>query len=181
MPDSFWTLRGRCLKLGHDVPHANGIVPLRLITARETDPAKITPHLFEQIAPKFAGECQPGDIVVAGRRFGMGPKVPGYIAMRALGLGLLCESMPVQAYRGAIGEGLRVLSPCPGVLDACETGDLLKVDFSTGEFTNQTRGLTRTFAPLPPELQELVMHGGTAGWLVEWAKANQPASAPHIA
>src|SRR3954466_4754807 len=90
MPDSFWTLRGRCLKLGHDVPHANGIVPLRLITARETDPAKITPHLFEQIAPEFAAECKPGDIVVAGRRFGMGPKVPGYIAMRALGLGLLC-------------------------------------------------------------------------------------------
>jgi 3-isopropylmalate/(R)-2-methylmalate dehydratase small subunit len=181
MPESLWTLRGRCLKLGHDVPHANGIVPLRLITGRETDPAKITPYLFEQIAPRFASECKPGDIVVTGRRFGMGPKVPGYIAMRALGLGLVCESMPVQAYRAAIGEGLRVLSPCPGALDACETGDLLEVDFSTGRFTNETRGQTRTFAPLPPELQELVLHGGTAGWLVQWAKANQAASAPHTA
>jgi 3-isopropylmalate/(R)-2-methylmalate dehydratase small subunit len=175
MPDSFWILRGRCLKLGHDVPHANGIVPLRLITGRETDPAKITPFLFEQIAPRFAAQCKPGDIVVTGRRFGMGPKVPGYIGMRALGLGLVCESMPVQAYRGAIGEGLRVLSPCPGVLDACETGDLLEVDFATGRFTNETRGLTRNFAALPPELQELVQHGGTAGWLVQWVKTNQPA------
>jgi 3-isopropylmalate/(R)-2-methylmalate dehydratase small subunit len=164
MPDSFWKLRGRCLKLGHDVPHANGIVPLRLITGRENDPAKITPHLFEQIAPRFAAECKPGDIVVAGRCFG---------------LGLVCESMPVQAYRGAIGEGLRVLSPCPGVLDACETGDLLEMDFSTGRFTNETRGTERMFAPLPPELQELVLHGGTAGWLVQWAKTNQPVQSPH--
>ena len=177
MAESFWRLRGRCLKLGHDVPHANGIVPLRLITGRENDPAKITPYLFEQIAPGFAAQCKPGDIVVAGRRFGMGPKVPGYIGMRALGLGLVCESMPVQAYRGAIGEGLRVLSPCPGVLDACETGDLLEVDFSTGRFTNETRGTTREFAPLPPELQELVLHGGTAGWLVQWAKQNPSATA----
>ena len=181
MPESFWTLRGRCLKLGHDVPHANGIVPLRLITGRETDPAKITPYLFEEIAPGFASECKPGDIVVTGRRFGMGPKVPGYIAMRALGLGLVCESMPVQAYRAAIGEGLRVLSPCPGALDICETGDSLEVDFSTGRFTNETRGMTRMFAPLPPELQELVLHGGTPGWLVHWAKANPQASAPHTA
>ena len=74
MPESFWTLRGRCLKLGHDVPHANGIVPLRLITGRENDPAKITPYLFEQIAPRFAAECKPGDIVVAGRRFGSSPR-----------------------------------------------------------------------------------------------------------
>lgn len=181
MPDTFWILRGRCFKLGHDVPHANGIVPLRLITGREVDPAKISPHLFEQIAPEFAGSCRPGDIVVAGRRFGMGPKVPGYIGMQALGLGLVCESMPVQAYRGAIGVGLRVLSPCPNVLDSCETGDLLEVDFATGRFTNETRGVTRTFAALPPELQDLVQHGGTAGWLVQWAKANRRVPEPDAA
>jgi 3-isopropylmalate/(R)-2-methylmalate dehydratase small subunit len=170
MPDSTWTLRGRCLKLGHDVPHANGIVPLRFITARETDPQVLAPHLFEQIVPGYASECRPGDIVVAGQRFGMGPKVPGYIAMRALGLGLVCESMPVQAYRAAISEGLRVLSPCPGVLDTCDTGDLLEVDYVTGRFSNETRGTTTNFAPLPRELQDLVLHGGTSGWLAHWAR-----------
>jgi len=35
----------------------------------------------------------------------------------------------------------------------------------------------RQFAPLPPELQELVLHGGTAGWLVQWAKQNPSATA----
>lgn len=168
MSDFPWTLRGRCLKLGHDVPHADGIVPARFITARETDPAVLIPHLFEALAPGFGNACQPGDIVVAGRRFGMGPKVPGYIAMRALGLGLVCESMPVQAYRAAIGEGLRVLSPCAGVLALCDTGDTLEVDYAQGRFTNLTRGRSTPFVPVPQELREIVAAGGNVGWLTHW-------------
>ena len=168
MSDYQWVLQGRCHRFGHDVPHAGGIVPGRFITARETDPAVLTPHLFEEMRPGFSQRCRPGDIVVAGRRFGMGPKVPGYIAMRALGLGLLCESMPVQAYRAALGEGLPVLAPCPDLLDLCEDGDLLTVDFATGRFANETRGSTAQLPPVPQALRSLIEQGGTAGWLADW-------------
>lgn len=163
-----WVLRGRCHKFGDDVPHAGGIVPAHFVTARETDPEVLKPHLFEEIRSGFSARCRPGDIVVAGKRFGMGPKVPGYIAMRALGLGLVCESMPVQAYRAALGEGLPVLAPNPGILDLCEDGDLLEVDFATGLFVNQTRGTSFGLAPMPAILRDLVARGGTAGWLSHW-------------
>jgi 3-isopropylmalate/(R)-2-methylmalate dehydratase small subunit len=33
-----WVLEGRCYRLGHDVPHAGGVIPDRLITSREFDP-----------------------------------------------------------------------------------------------------------------------------------------------
>ncbi|CAN5336206.1 3-isopropylmalate dehydratase small subunit [soil metagenome] len=168
MSDFEWVKRGLCYKLGHDVPHPGGVIPLRFITGRETDPAVLIPHLFEQTDPGFSTRCRPGDIIVTGRRFGMGPKVPGYIAMHALGLGLVCESMPVQAYRAAISEGLPVLNRCPGVLDLCESGHELEVDFSTGRFSNLTLATEATFAPIPPALHDLILHAGTSGWLANW-------------
>jgi len=169
-----WVLKGRCYKLGHDVPHAGGVIPNRYIVARQFDPAELAPHLFEESDPGFHERCRPGDIIVTGRNFGMGPKMNGYIAMRALGLGLVCESMPFLAYRAAIGEGLRVLTDCPAVTDVCETGDELEVDFRNGLFVNRTRGLSREYPPMPEALMEIVVLGGNAGWLKRWWQQQHP-------
>jgi len=168
-PNAFaFRLQGRCYKLGDFVPHAGGVIPDRLITSREMDPQKLVPHLFEETDPGFHERARAGDIVVAGRKFGMGPKMNGYIAMAALGLGLVCESMPYLAYRAAIGCGLRVLTDCEGVAASCETGDALEVDFATGLFVNRTRAIERRFAPMAPALQEIVALGGNVGWLADW-------------
>ena len=172
MPKFSWILQGRCYKLGHDVAHGGGVIPARFITARETDPAVLVPHLFEQTDPGFSTRCQAGDIIVTGRNFGMGQKGTGYIAMQALGLGLLCESMSVQAHRAAIAEGLRVLPKCPSILELCETGDMLEVDFGSGRFVNKTRDLERALSPSPEALRDLVSHGGTAGCLANWRQTS---------
>lgn len=168
MSEFDWILKGRCYRLGHDVPHAGGVIPNRYIVARQFDPAALVPHLFEETDPGFHERCRPGDIVVTGRNFGMGPKMNGYIAMRALGLGLVCESMPFLAYRAAIGEGLRVLTDCPAVTDICESGDELEVDFRNGFFVNRTRGISREYPPMPETLMEIVELGGNSGWLKRW-------------
>jgi 3-isopropylmalate/(R)-2-methylmalate dehydratase small subunit len=168
MHDFQWTLRGRCYKLGHDVPHPGGVIPARFITAREMDPAVLVPHLFSETDPGFAERSRPGDIIVAGRNFGMGPKGNGYVAMHALGLGLVCESMSVQAYRAAISTGLRVLNHCEGITSVCETGDELEVDFRTGALVNHTRGVALMLPPVPAALRDLVALGGNEGWLRHW-------------
>jgi 3-isopropylmalate/(R)-2-methylmalate dehydratase small subunit len=94
--------------------------------------------------------------------------------MQAMGLGLVCESMPYLAYRAAVGCGVRILTDCAGVIDLCETGDALEVDFQSGRFVNRTRGLEKKFSPLPEALQEIVAVGGNVGWLREWwAKQQQ--------
>ena len=175
MSDFDWVLKGRCYKLGHDVPHAGGVIPNRYIIARQFDPAELVPHLFEETDPGFHERCRGGDIIVTGRNFGMGPKMNGYIAMRALGLGLVCESMPFLAYRAAIGEGLRVLTDCPAVTDICDTGDDLEIDFRNGLFVNRTRGVSREYPPMPEALMDIVAVGGNSGWLKRWWQQRQNA------
>jgi len=173
--DFDWVLRGRCYKLGHDVPHPGGVIPNRYIVARQFDPVELVPHLFEETDPGFHQRCHAGDIIVTGRNFGMGPKMNGYIAMRALGLGLVCESMPFLAYRAAIGEGLRVLTDCPAVTDMCDTGDELEVDYRNGFFLNRTRNVSREYPPMPEALMEIVELGGNSGWLKRWWRHQQKA------
>lgn len=163
-----WVLRGRAYKLGHDVPHMGGVVPMRVVSEMRFDPKDIVPHLFAETDPGFAERARPGDIIVTGRNFGMGPKMQGYIAMQALGLGLVCESMPFLAYREAIGIGLRVLTDCAGATGACETGDDVEVDFASGRFVNHTRGNSHQFPPVPEALRETVEVGGTTAWLARW-------------
>ncbi len=163
-----WILRGRCYRLGDDVPHMGGVVPMRIVTEMRFDPAEIVPHLFEETDPGFHRRCRPGDLIVTGRNFGMGPKMQGYIAMKALGLGLVCESMPFLAYREAIGLGLPVLAGCDDVTAACRTGDELEVDFEQGRFINQTQGIERRYPPVPAALREIVAIGGTSAWLEAW-------------
>lgn len=172
-----WTMRGRCWRLGHDVPHMGGVVPMRIVSEMRHDPAQIVPHLFEETDPGFHLRCRPGDIIVAGRNFGMGPKMQGYIAMQALGLGLVCESMTFLAYREAIGIGLPVLTDCTDATQACATGDELEVDFRSGRFVNHSQGLERRFPPVPPALHEILEAGGTTGWLRRWWARQQAEAA----
>jgi 3-isopropylmalate/(R)-2-methylmalate dehydratase small subunit len=106
----------------------------------------------------------------------MGPKGNGYVAMQALGLGLVCESMSVQAYRAAISTGLRVLNHCESILDFCETGDELEVDFLTGRFVNHTQGVARALPAVPEGLRELLAYGGNEGWLKHWWSAHGAAT-----
>lgn len=138
-----WTWRGRCYRLGDDVPHMGGVVPMRIVTEMRFDPGRDRADPFEETDPGFHLRCRPGDLIVTGRNFGMGPKMQGYIAMKALGLGLVCESMPFLAYREAIGLGLPVLAGCDDVTAARRTGDELEVDFEQGRFINQTQGIER--------------------------------------
>lgn len=177
-PQAFsWVLRGRCWRLGHDVPHMGGVVPMRIVSEMRHDPKDIVPHLFEETDPGFHERCRPGDIIVAGRRFGMGPKMQGYIAMQALGLGLVCESMSFLAYREAIGLGLPVLTDFAGATQWCETGDELEVNFREGSVHNLTRG-TRHHGPgVPAALHEVLSSGGTTAWLRQWWLRQQAAAA----
>lgn len=175
MVDFDWTLRGSCYLLGDDIPHADGVIPQQFIIDRETDPDVLKHHLFELTDPGFVSRCKPGDIIVAGRNFGVGQKSTGYIAMKALGLGLICDSIPTQGYRGAIYAGLRVLAHCRGVTSMCSSGDDIEVNFSSGLFTNHTRGLKEIWRPMPESLQDLISTGGGEAWLSNWWETVAPA------
>ncbi len=175
MSDEIWRLRGQCQKFGDEIPHAEMVIPNWCIANRHFEPDFLIPHLFEGLDPGFHERVKPGDIIVAGTNFGMSPKMNGYIAMQALGLGLVCESMPFLGYRAALGVGLKVLNSCPGISDLVEKGDEIEIDFRTGYFRNHTQNVEREYSPIPSELHELVSLGGAKGCLQEWWRKKKEA------
>ena len=67
-----------------------------------------------------------------------------------------------------------MLSDCVNVLEFCDTGDELEVDFRNGFFINHTRDIRREYPPLPDGLLEIVALGGNSGWLKKWWADQHP-------
>jgi 3-isopropylmalate/(R)-2-methylmalate dehydratase small subunit len=152
---------------GDDVSNDDGIMPLAMTRQQEYDPAVLAKHCFEMIDPAFAGQVRPGDIVVAGRNFGHGnPHIQGFLGLKGAGVGLVVQSMSRGALRACINAGVPVLH---GVaLDAfCGTGDLLEVDYATGEVRNLATGDSRRLPPMPAIMRDIVEAGGGIAHMVK--------------
>jgi 3-isopropylmalate/(R)-2-methylmalate dehydratase small subunit len=163
--------RGRCHKFGHDMGMDTEVLPHKYSKVYPFDAEKLVPHLFETVVPEFHKKVQKGDFIVAGRNFAGGKAHPqGLIAIAALGLEILCESMPFNAYRGAISRGIRCSRHCPGITELVSDGDMIRHDFLTGQFLNETTGATAQFAPIPERLLNMMLIGGMKPMLAQWAK-----------
>ena len=156
-----WIYRGRCWKFGDKLGIDSDIMPVQYALIRETRPEVLREHVMEGIDPDFPKKVSPGDIIVAGKRFAQGnPHIYGLIGIRALGLGLVVESIPRGGFRNAINAGLVFLPHCPGVSAEADQGDELEVDFRHGVFANLSRGTTRHYPPLEPSLLRIIEGGG---------------------
>jgi 3-isopropylmalate/(R)-2-methylmalate dehydratase small subunit len=172
--------RGRAHVFGDNVPLDEGVMAFKYAIQRITDPAELIPHLFEPLDPTFAGRVAEGDIVVAGSEFGCGkPHIQGFIAMAALGMGVICGSMPYKALRGAVSRGLPVLTGSSNAADWVQSGDEIEVDFASGEIRNLSRKLEHRLPAMPEVLQGIIAQGGAQGQLAAWLDEHSAQRAPH--
>ncbi|HEX7006128.1 MAG TPA: 3-isopropylmalate dehydratase [Alphaproteobacteria bacterium] len=127
--------------------------------------AELAQHCLEAIDPRFAKEVHPGDIVVAGRNFGMGSsREQAAQALIALGVAaVLAKSFAGIFYRNALNQGLLALI-CADT-DRIAAGDRLVVDGVKGEVVNCRSGERLACEPLPPHLVEMVADGGLVAHL----------------
>ncbi|MCP1170626.1 3-isopropylmalate dehydratase small subunit [Limimaricola litoreus] len=170
-----WVFRGRAHKFGDGVPLDNGFIPFRLAIGRVTDPQKLIPHLFEDVRSGFADAATAGDVIIGGTDFASGkPHAQGFIALQAMGIGMICESMPYNSLRAGVSSGLAFLTGCMGVSDMFEDGDGIEVDFSMGRVENLSSGESRSFPPLDSSLREIIDAGGSKGVLRRWWSEKQP-------
>lgn len=172
--------RGFCHVFGDNIPLDEGVMAFKFAIQRVNDPKELIPHLFEAIDPEFVRRVKPGDFVVAGRDFACGKThVQGFIAMTALKMAVLCESISYKPLRRAAGEGLPVLAGCRGATEFAHTGDEIEVDFDTGAARNLTRGTRTEFPAMPPILRDLAVNGGMRGALANWLREHpEQAEAP---
>jgi len=160
-----WVLEGRCWKLGDNLSLDDDIIEFAKVFVqgvRVSDPEYLKQHVFTNLIPDFPQRAKPGDIVVAGKRFGQGnPHIYGLLGMTGLGLGLIAESVPHFTYRMLVAAGLPSFPFCAGIGGKVADGDRIRVDFERGKIENLTRGLVHEAEPLPAELREIIALGGS--------------------
>lgn len=117
-------------------------------------------HCLETLRPDFAAGVLAGDIVVAGRNFGMGSsREQAAEALRHLGIaGVVALSFAGIFYRNAINLGLPVL--VADDLWSTEDGDLAALDVDAGTLTLIEKQEVLRLQPLPENLKRLLADGG---------------------
>ncbi|MBO8468714.1 MAG: 3-isopropylmalate dehydratase small subunit [Spirochaetes bacterium] len=156
---------GRVFRYGDNVD-TDVIIPARYLNSSDKD--DLRKHCMEDIDPEFVKNVQQGDIIVAGKNFGCGSsREHAPIAIKASGVSCVIASTFARIFfRNSINIGLPILE-CPEAADEIKAGDVLSVDFSTGEITDRTTGKTYKAEPFPPFMQRLIESGGLIGYIKE--------------
>lgn len=167
--------QGRAWRFPANIAIDGELLPHTYVRQRLTDPIELAKHIFELTHPSFAKEVRPGDLIVAGHRFGHGnPHAQGFRGLAGAGIGLLTESLPRGAYRCCVVAGVPFLPSCPGIGDQVDDGDELRVDFATGEVLNLTKNLTLTYEPPDRLVLEIIAAGGTMPHLKQQLASTAP-------
>ncbi|WP_193182945.1 LeuD/DmdB family oxidoreductase small subunit [Nisaea sediminum] len=122
-------------------------------------------HCLEAIDLDFAKEVEPGDVIVAGRNFGIGSsREQAAEVLVLLGVtAVIAKSFGGIFYRNAFNLGLLAL-----VADAesdVEAGHELELDPASGTITNKTTGAQIAAEPVPEHLRRIVAAGGLVPYL----------------
>ena len=126
---------------------------------------ELATHCLEAIAPGYAAEVRPGDIIVAGRSFGIGSsREQAAVSLKILGVrAILATSFARIFWRNALNLGLPALT-MPSAAEISQ-GDRVKVDPASGRIENLTAGKVYQVQPLPPHLLAIVDEGGLMPFL----------------
>jgi len=150
-------------KFGDDID-TDAIIPGRYLVMN--DPLDLAKHAFEGIRSQFAGQVEPGDVIVAGSNFGCGSsREHAPLALKGAGVkAVVSRSYARIFFRNSINVGLPLLV-CDEV-DRIRDGDRLSLDLDRGIIHNLDRLEDYNTTPLPPFLQEIVEAGG----LIQYTK-----------
>jgi 3-isopropylmalate/(R)-2-methylmalate dehydratase small subunit len=135
--------------------------------AMKLEPAEAARHIFYEVRPGWTDEVTPGDIVVAGRNFGVGSSRPVAALFTELGVaGLVAEEFNSLFFRNAVNAGLPAMT-VPGATGIFHDGDIGAFDLSDGSWRNVTTGESGAVPTLPNLILEILASGGVMPRLAE--------------
>ncbi len=129
-----------------------------------TDPAAITPLLFEDFDPAFSKNVKKDDIIIAGDNFGCGssrehPSVGlSFIGIKAV----LVKSVNRIFYRSSINQGLLLIVHKEAV-ESYKPGNQVDINFDRGEIL--IGSTTFSFEPLPEKLKQIIDRKGLVNYM----------------
>lgn len=123
-------------------------------------PAEQVQLIFQANRPGWVDLVVKGDIIVAGKSFGLGSSRPAARSLRNLGIGcVIAESLARLFFRNAVNWGLVALE-CPGVQAAFEEGQIAEISTDDWTVRNKATGRELKLLPIPDMLLELMQGGG---------------------
>jgi len=150
-------IAGRAWKFGDDIS-TDHITPGRYFHLRG-NLEELAKHVLEDAYPSFASKVKAGDIIVAGRNFGLGSSrehAPRVIKIAGVSC-IIAKSFARIFYRNSFNIGLPLLV---SNTDKIDEGDNIRVDFEKGKIKDETKGKILTFSPLSPFMSKLIEDGG---------------------
>ena len=151
-------VQGKVFRYGDNVD-TDVIIPARYLNT--SDSKELAAHCMEDIDAEFVGKVKPGDIIVGGKNFGCGSsREHAPIAIKESGISCVIAATFARIfYRNAINIGLPIME-CVEASEKIENGDIVEVDFSTGEIVNKTKNETYQALPFPDFVQNIIDNNG---------------------
>ncbi|MEM0134195.1 MAG: 3-isopropylmalate dehydratase [Thermoplasmatales archaeon] len=118
-------------------------------------------HLYTMWAnrPGWASMVMKGDILIAGRNFGIGSSRPAVTNLKNLGIAcVLAESVNGLFFRNSINYGFPTIA-CRGISTFVSEGENVTVDLDSGAVINES-GKSLEFKRLPKFLIDIMDEGG---------------------
>lgn len=135
------------------------------LTDPNRDPDHLKGYVLQEVDPGFPERFRKGDLMIAGRSFGMTRDHGSVKALKALGVSaIIAESFGRVWMRRAITNALPVLR-CPGITLLADQGDEIQADMESGLVRNLTTGQEiKTSAAFGPQL-DILRSGSLTAYL----------------
>jgi 3-isopropylmalate/(R)-2-methylmalate dehydratase small subunit len=157
-------VKGKVFKYGDNID-TDVIIPARHLNT--SDPKELAKYCMEDIDKTFAERVEEGDIIVGGKNFGCGSsREHAPIAIKASGVScVIANSYARIFYRNSFNIGLPIME-CDEAVEGIDEGNIVEINFDTGEIHNITKNETYKAQPFPDFIQNIINSGG----LVEYVK-----------
>jgi 3-isopropylmalate dehydratase small subunit len=158
------TMEGRVWIIDKDNIDTDMIYHNRYLTI--TDIAQMGQYTFDNLEgfSDFAQKAQKGDIVVVGKNFGCGSSRQQAVdCFKSLGVSaLVAESFGAIYERNAINAAFPILTGKLAKMGV-ETGDIISIDFTSGDVDNKTKGTKLEITPFSEVQLQIYKRGGLLG------------------
>lgn len=156
-------LRGKVWKFGDNID-TDIIAPADTISfgLGDADELRIVKeNAFRAVRTKLFEQVRPGDILVAGRNFGLGShREPANKALVSLGFSaVLAESVARLFFRNSVAIGFHTFQVA-GIMDFVDEGETLEIDLGSWMLRNVDRGTQADLTPYSELVSNIIESGG---------------------
>ncbi len=133
-------------------------------TYQKMEPEEMAKHALEDLDPGFVSKVNDGDILVAGKNFGMGSsREQAAVAIKYAGIRvIIARSFSRIYFRNAINAGMPAIVS-PDAVDSIEEGDKITIDMENGKIIT-TKGEFH-FPTYPETVMRILEKGGLINYI----------------